>query len=375
MAEGTNRMFKNCRMHRAFCAWSAAIALVVGLGVAVEDANAVQVQDIVRIKGSETNKLVGMGLVVGLKGTGDGGKFAPAMRALSQVIGRLNDDGVVASELADAKNVALVSVTAELPAEGVREGDRVDVYVAAIGPAKSLEGGRLFMVPLIGPQKNSPVFAYAEGALTIEREETPTVAVVPNGAQLTADITTRLMDRYGRITLVINRQNASWPVANNLANLVNDLVAPDGPKVARAIDAKNVVIDVPMWQREDPGQFISPILQTYIDPSQVAGGGRVVINERTGTIVISGEVQISPVIISHKGLTITTITPPPVANAAQPIVAENSFIGMDPENRGGARLADLLAAFNQLKVDAQDRIEILKLMHESGKLHAQLILE
>lgn len=368
-------MFKNCRMHRAFCAWSAAIALVVGLGVAVEDANAVQVQDIVRIKGSETNKLVGMGLVVGLKGTGDGGKFAPAMRALSQVIGRLNDDGVVASELADAKNVALVSVTAELPAEGVREGDRVDVYVAAIGPAKSLEGGRLFMVPLIGPQKNSPVFAYAEGALTIEREETPTVAVVPNGAQLTADITTRLMDRYGRITLVINRQNASWPVANNLANLVNDLVAPDGPKVARAIDAKNVVIDVPMWQREDPGQFISPILQTYIDPSQVAGGGRVVINERTGTIVISGEVQISPVIISHKGLTITTITPPPVANAAQPIVAENSFIGMDPENRGGARLADLLAAFNQLKVDAQDRIEILKLMHESGKLHAQLILE
>src|SRR5690606_9697513 len=152
---------------------------------------------------------------------------------------------------------------------------------------KSLEGGRLFMVPLIGPQKNSPVFAYAEGALTIEREETPTVAVVPNGAQLTADITTRLMDRYGRITLVINRQNASWPVANNLANLVHGLVAPDGPKVARAIDAKNVVIDVPMWQREDPGQFISPILQTYIDPSQVAGGGRVVINERTGTIVIS----------------------------------------------------------------------------------------
>lgn len=336
---------------------------------------AVYVQDIVRVKGSESNRLTGMGLVVGLKGTGDGGKFAPAMRALAQVIGKLNDANVVAAELADARNVALVTVSAELPGEGVREGDKVDVYVAAIGPAKSLAGGRLFMVPMIGPQPNSPVFAYAEGAITTEDGATPTVGRVPRGAQLTADIQSRLMDRYGRISLVINQPNASWPVANNLANLVNDLVAPDGPPVARAVDPKNVVIEVPMWQRENPAQFISPILQTYIDASQVAGGGRIVINERTGTIVISGDVQVSPVIISHKGLTITTITPPPVPNAAQPAIEEQAFVGMDTEGRGAAKLADLLGAFNQLKVPAQDRIEILKLMHESGKLHGQFILE
>lgn len=368
-------MIETLRRQARLCALGATVALWVLMAAGTGTAEAVQVQDIVRLKGSETNKLVGMGLVVGLKGTGDGGKFLPAMRALSQVIGRLNDSGVVAGELADAKNVALVSITCELPGEGVREGDRLDVHVAAVGPAKSLAGGRLFMVPLIGPQPDSPVFAYAEGAVTIEDDAVPTVGVVPQGGQLTADVMSRLMDKYGRVTLVINPQNASWPVANNLANLINDLVAPDGPRVAKAIDPKNVVVEVPMWQRDEPGRFISPILQTYIDPTQVAGGGKVVINERTGTVVISGDVQVSPVIISHRGLTITTITPPPAANAAQPIVSEDAFVGIDPENRGGAKLADLLAAFNQLKVDAQDRIEILKLMHESGKLHAQLILE
>lgn len=348
---------------------------MLALLAAAGPAAAVQIQDIVRLKGSETSKIVGMGLVVGLRGTGDGGDFLPAMRALAQVIGRLNDESVVAAELADAANVALVTITCELPGEGVREGDRLDAFVAAIGPATSLEGGRLFMVPLIGPQKNSPVLAYAGGPVTIEDPDVPTVGRVPNGAQLTADVSSRLMDRYGRITLVINPQNASWPVANNLSNLINDLIAPDGPQIARAVDQKNVVIDVPMWHRDDPGQFISPILQTYIDPSQVAGGGKVVINERTGTIVISGDVQISPVIISHKGLTITTITPPPVPNVVNPRIEQERFIGLDPDHRGGAKLADLLAAFNQLKVDAQDRIEILKLMHESGKLHAQFILE
>src|SRR5690606_16732917 len=101
----------------------------------------------------------------------------------------------------------------------------------------------------------------------------------------------------------------------------------------------------------------------------------VVINERTGTIVVSGDVQISPVIISHKGLTITTITPQPAPNVLNPQVIQDPFLAVDPGGRGGAKLADLLAAFNQLKVEAQDRIEILKLMHQSGKLHAQLILE
>lgn len=346
-------------------------------------AQAVQVQDLVRIKGAERSKLVGMGLVAGLDGTGDGGDFLPAMRPLAEVIGRLIDPNVVTAELEDADNVALVAMSADLPAAGVREGDRVDVHLSSVGPASSLEGGRLFLIPMTGPLPESPVYAFAEGPITIENEDNLTTAVVKNGAQLTRDVMSRYLDADGRITLVINDANASWPLANNLASLINGLVSPDGPNMAMALDEKNVVVQVPEYERQNPAAFISQILQTYIDPSQVSTGARVVINERTGTIVISGNVQISPVIISHKGLTITTIAPgaaPDAAPAAQageqpPEEQEQRFIALDPEDRGGARLADLLAAFNQLKVDAKDRIEILKLMHESGKLHAQLILE
>ena len=365
-------------------------ALLIALATS-QYAGAVQIQDIVRLKGAERSKLVGMGLVTGLNGTGDGGEFLPAMRPLAEVIGRLIDPNVVASELEDAENVALVALSAELPDTGVREGDRVDVHVSSVGPAESLEGGRLFLIPMTGPHPDSPVFAYAEGSVTLEDEDNPTTGVVEKGAQLTRDVMSQYLDKQGRITLVINESNASWPLANNLASLINGLVNPGGSAVAQAIDQKNVLVKVPEYERKNPAAFISQILQTYIDPSQVSTQARVVINERTGTIVVSGNVQISPVIISHKGLTITTVTPPEGGQQQQQAAAqqgqgqgqnqgqnneqENRFIKVDPGDRGGAKLADLLSAFNQLKVEAKDRIEILKLMHESGKLHAQLVIE
>ncbi|MFP4143727.1 MAG: flagellar basal body P-ring protein FlgI [Phycisphaeraceae bacterium] len=338
-------------------------------------AAAVQVQDIVRIKGAEGGKIVGSGLVVGLNGTGDGGDFLPAMRSLAQIIGRLVDPNVVAAELEDAENVALVTLTAQVPRTGCREGDRLDVHIASIGPAESLEGGRLFLIPMIGPTPDSPVFAFAEGAVTIENPDVPTTAVVEGGAEMVRDVRSRLTDEQGRITLVINDANASWQVSHNLASLINGLLSPDGPAIAKAEDEKNVVVQMPSHERQDPAAFISQILQTYLDPSQVGTGAKVVINERTGTIVMSGDVQISPVIISHEGLTITSIAPEPPATPADPQVEEQPFVAMDPGDRDSAKLADLLAAFNQLKIPAQDRIEILKLMHESGKLHAQLVIE
>ncbi len=352
-------------------------AALVGalLAVPAGRAFAVQVQDLVRLKGAESSKLVGMGLVVGLRGTGDGGAFLPAMRPLAAVIQQLMDPTAVAIELKDAKNVALVTLVATLPASGVREGDRVDVHVSAVGPAKSLAGGRLFMIPMTGPVPGSPVYAFAEGPVTIESPDAPTVGVVKEGAQLTRDVMARYLDSFGRITLVLNEANASWPTANNLANLINGIVSPDGPNLAKAIDQKNVVIEVPTYERSDPAPFISQVLRAYVDPTQIGTGARVVINERTGTIVVSGDVQISPAIISHKGLTITTITPPITPSEQNPVRDSRHFVPIDPEKRGGAKLADLLEAFNQLKVDAVDRIAIVKEIHRSGKLHAQLILE
>ena len=328
-----------------------------------------------RIKGHETSKIVGMGLVVGLPGTGDGGDFLPAMRPMAKLINTLIDPTASTVELGDGENVALVSLSAEIPAEGVREGDKLDVYVSSVGPAESLAGGRLLLVPMIGPSKDSPRLAYAEGPIVIEDPQAPTSAVVFDGAQMTRDIRAQYLDPYGRMTLVVTAEDASWSVANNIANLINDLIAPDGPAVAKAQDAKNIVVRMPRGQRENPAPFISQILSTYIDPSQVASGARVVINERTGTIIFSDDVQISPVGILHEGLSVTTVTHEPQPTPVNPQVETKPSVILDPEDRGGARLSDLMAALDQLKVDSDGQISILKAIDRAGRLHAKLIVE
>ncbi len=349
--------------------------LLIAAAFAVLPASAVQVQDIARLKGSESNKILGMGLVVGLNGTGDGGKFAPAMRPLAEMIGRFVDPNTVWTELKDAKNVALVSITAELPANGVREGDRVDVRVSSIGPAKSLKGGTLFMVPLMAPRPDTEmIFAFAEGSVSIEDEDNPTVGVIDNGATLTRDIMTKHVHN-GQITLVIDDEHTSWPVARNLAQNINDELAPEGPRLARAIDPKNVTVQIPMWERNDPSLFLSKLMVMSFPTSLMPIEARVVINERTGTIVMSGNVEISPVVISKKGLTITRLSPIPVPDPANPASLEDHFVGLDPADSGGTRLADLIEAFNQLKVDAKDRIEIIKAIDAAGHLHAKLVFE
>lgn len=353
----------------------AALIVVLVTLLLAAPALAVQVQDLVRIKGAEESKLVGMGLIVGLPGTGDGGKFLPAMRPLATMAQQLIDPNISPADLKDAKNVALVSIVATLPAAGVREGDHVDVRVASIGPAKSIAGGRLFLIPLTGPLPNSPIYAFAEGPITLEDPAKPTTGVVKGGAQLTRDIFARYADPSGRMTLVLNESVATWPMASNLANLINGVASPDGPPIARAVDARNVIVDIPRHEQRDPAAFISQILLSYIDPTQIGTEARVVVNEKTGTIIVTGDVQISPVLISHKGLTLTTITPQTEPTAVNPRVEQNSFASIDPDRRGGARLADLLTSFNQLKVEPADRIAILREIHKSGKLHAKLIEE
>ncbi len=349
--------------------------LALSLSIATSQALAVQVQDISRLKGSESNKIIGTGLVVGLNGTGDGGKYLPAMRPLAEMIGQFVDPNTIAAELKDVKNVALVTVTAELPANGVREGDQVDVRVASIGPAKSLEGGTLFMTPLMAPRPDvDMIFAFAEGKITIEDEENPTSGKVAEGATLTRDIMTRHVQN-GQVTLVIDSRHASWPVARNLAQNINDELNPDGDPLAKAIDPKNVTIQLPMWERADPSLFLSKLMVMSFPTPLMPIEARVVINERTGTIVMTDDVEVSPVVISKKGLTITRITPTPVPSELNPSETEQRFIGVDPSDKGGAKLADLIEAFNQLKVDSQDRIEVIKAIHASGHLHAELIYE
>ena len=161
--------------------------LVGGLTIAGA-ARAEHVGDLVRLKGEQPNELVGMGLVVGLKGTGDGGAFTPAMRPLKEMMRRFDDPVLLEKELKNANNVAIVMLSAKLPAHGVNTGDRVDVRVSAVA-AKSLKGGHLFIVPLLAPRTDvKVVLASASGELVVEDDSVPTQAVIRGGATMIEDV-------------------------------------------------------------------------------------------------------------------------------------------------------------------------------------------
>jgi len=349
------------------------IALSAGLALLLAGhASATQIQDLVRIKGSEESVISGYGLVVGLNGSGDGGDFAPAHEPLVEALRKRLNENTSLPDFSDSDSVALVHIQARTPANGVREGDRIDVVLATVGPAKSLQGGVLVEAVLFGPGENGAPFAVASGRVTLEDENHPTRSRIVAGAQMVRDIEPITVDPYGQIQLVLQDNKASWPLANFIASTLNGLLAPDGPPIARAVDQKNIIVMVPEVQREDPAGFITQILVTNIDPDATAGAAKVIINEATGTIVMSGDVEISPVIISHAGMTIQIVRPEPEPDPDQPVVEQLDWIGLDPSGRGGASLQQLIDALNALAVPAKDRIAIIKEIWELGKLHAEL---
>lgn len=332
---------------------------------------AVKVADITRLNGQRTNVLTGLGLVYGLKGSGDGGDFMPAIKPLASMLGKFSDPATV-KELAAVQNVALVSIIAKIPANGVRDGDKIDVYVTSIGSASSLRGGRLFVTPLQGPIPGSGLFAMAEGALVLEDPATPTVGLIKGGGVMEIDLPAKYID-HGQFTLILEDPAASWNNASMIAKVINDGQSDDGKLIAVAVDPKNVVVTIPPSERAQPDLFISNVLRLPVP--NITTEARVVINERTGTITMTGDVEISPVVISHRGLTISSIAPTPVPTPRNPVVTNKDVVAIDTTAQGGARLQDLVNALDQLKVPADDRITIIKELYKTGKLHAKLIVE
>ena len=330
---------------------------------------AVRVADVTRLAGQRETRLVGMGLVVGLDGTGDGGDFLPTIRPLAAMLEKFNN-AASPGELADADNVALVTVTATVPASGVRNGDEVDVFVESVGAARSLRGGRLFVTPLLGPVYGTEPLALAAGNVVIEDPATPTVGLVRGGGVMERD----LLNPYvfgDQFTLILGGQYASPAMAGNIAKVIND--SEDGRNYAQAIDAKNVVVTIPPAERGRPNNFIARVQRLPVPT--VGGAATVTVNSRTGTIILGGDVEISPAVISHKGLTITTVEPEQPPTPQRPLIQQNDFLAIDPQDRGGAKLRDLLASLDQLKVPAEDRIAVVLELHKAGKLHARLIQE
>ncbi len=331
---------------------------------------AVKIADVTRLGGQRTNVLVGLGLVVGLKGTGDGGDFAAAINPLAAMLTKFSDP-VTARELGNVQNVAVVQVMATIPANGAHKGDKIDVYVQSIGAAASLKGGRLFVTPML-PRPDSEVLGLAAGQLIIEDASTPTVATVKGGLVMEEDIIPRMIEN-DQIALIIEEPSASWTTASTIAKLINDSESISGEILAVATGPTCVQVSIPPAERQRPDSFISRIQRLPLP--LLPGEARVKINERTNTIIVTGDVEISPVVISHKGLTISTLSPRPVPTPRNPQLQTRDVVALDTTNSGGAKLQDLVNALDQLKVPAEDRITIIKELYASGKLHAKLILE
>ncbi len=385
----THRTAQDLPTHRASgplrsTAWWVVALLLVLL---THRAAAVQVQDIARLRGAEGLPLVGIGLVVGLNGTGDS-DLGPSHRMAREIVMRLADDTTSIADLANINSVALVMVEARVPETGVVAGDRIDCYVSAMHSAASLQGGRLALTVMRGPLPPSDpahgdplppgadFYGLSSGPLLLEDPDNPTNARVRRGFHVTRDVTPNVINAAGQIELVLNNANASWPVAKNLAALINGLGAlGQDVDIARAESPKSVVVQLPPAERRQPAAFISRILESYIDASQVTSGARVLINEAAQVIVIDADVEFTPTVMTVRGLTITGFRPPltPEEIAQQGSVPVNErFVGVDPQQRGKASLQDLVDAFNLFDVPFGDQANAIRALHESGNLHARL---
>jgi flagellar P-ring protein precursor FlgI len=336
-------------------------------------------KNICRVKGQEENTIQGMGLVIGLSGTGDGANFLPTVRGLATMLSRMNNPvgEKGALELKDAKNVALVMVTATVPAAGARQGDTIECTVSSIGSAKSLEKGVLLTTPLLGPQvgdlTEQRVFAFAQGPIQLEDAKIKTTGKIAHGCRLEEDFVSAFV-LNGKFTLVLNRNHADFQVAQEIAELIDSQLsflsprasgatASAGGRLARALDSLNIEVSVPSQFTDDAVAFVSQVLSLPISEPQTAS--RVVINERAGTIVISGDVEISAVLVTSKGM---------VIEAGEPNTG-NRFVAVETATKPTAKLKSLVEALDALKVAPEDKIAIIKGIERAGKLHGTLVIE
>jgi flagellar P-ring protein precursor FlgI len=261
----------------------------------------VKLESICAVYGPQEVKLTGLGLVVGLNGTGDGGKNLPAMRALQAALQRMNAPAVL-EELKNANNVAVVLIEATIPRSGIRRGQRVDCHVSSLMGAKSLRGGRLLVTPLtVGKvdETNSP--ALASGPIYIEGADVLTTGKIPNGVlvmnNFMAEFVEVRKDNQYFVTLLLEDAHSTFHSASEVARVINAEFSFEARtnELAKAISPGVIEVQVPDQYVSDPVRFLSLLLSVGIDNPHTEA--RVVVNVKSETIVVTGEVESSPVVI------------------------------------------------------------------------------
>ncbi len=360
--------------------WSAAavVLLVLLLVLPVQAVDAERIKDIASIEGVRENQLVGYGLVVGLNGTGDKGRAT--MQSIANMLARMGLTVINPRDI-KAKNTATVMVTATLP-PFPRSGNRVDALVSAIADAKDIQGGTLLMTPLKGP--DGKVYALAQGPVSIGgfaagsggsgvQKNHPTVGRVPNGVIIEREIPLSL-NSLSEVRILLH--NPDFTVASNVTREINRALKNG---YAEAIDPSTVTLKVPETYR---GRVVE--LMRFVENIDVAVDtpAKIVINERTGTVVIGENVRISPVAIAHGGLTIeiTTeyqVSQPPSFSPGGTVVVPSTDVRTREEKAhliqvAGASLGEVVRALNAMGVTPRDLIAILQALKASGALRAEL---
>ncbi len=333
-------------------------------------------REIARVKGQGASVVQGLGLVVGLNGSGDSPSELVMARPLAETLKNLGNP-VSVDDLSSGKSVALVMVTCQIPREGAKTDDEYDITVSVMNSAKSLEGGTLLITPLIGPRVEPVVYAFAQGALTIPDAEIPTVARVPRGAQLVRDINTT-PSISSTFDLIIDSSFSGWGAVAAIAAEINQqyllTTTRDNKTIADPIDARTIRVSVPDTERTQPASFFGDIMQTDISSALRKLPAQVRCDTRSGIIVITGDVQVSAAVITHKDLSISTTVAAPGAPGAG-ATSEFAAVYADDADVDTSRLEDLITAFDQLDIPPIEQINILRMLHDTAKLHARLIID
>ena len=340
-----------------------------------------RIKDIANIEGIRQNQLIGYGLVVGLNGTGDSLNNAPFTRqSLQAMLERLGVN-IRGAQLRTG-NVAAVMVTGNLPAFGT-QGTRMDVTVSALGDSKSLQGGTLLVTPLLGADGN--VYAVAQGSLAINGFQAegdaakivrgvPTVGRIANGAIIEREIEFAL-NRLPQVRLAL--RNADFTTAKRIAAAVNDFI---GKPTAEPIDPSTVQLTIPEQYRGNVVALLTEIEQLQVEPDLSA---RIVIDERSGIIVMGRDVRVSTVAVAQGNLTVT-ISEQPVVSQPAPFsdgrtrVVPRSSVSVQEDGRKlavvreGVSLQQLVDGLNALGIGPRDLIAILQAIKAAGAIQADL---
>jgi flagellar P-ring protein FlgI len=362
-----------------------ALGLTLGLPVHAS-ANYVRLKDIGRFDGWRDNPLVGYGIVTGLAGSGDSSRNEVTRQALRNVLGRLG--AAVQPEQISSRNVAVVLVTATLP-PSANIGDKIDVTVTSVGDARSLAGGTLMMTPLMGPDQKT--YALAQGALVVggyrfdadqnlRQKNTPTVGILPDGGSVERSVTANLQAEANSLVFIL--KNPDFSTAENIAMGINRMF---GSGIASVRSADAVHISTVSWDGA-LNTLLTRIENVEVQTDQVA---RVVINERSGTVVAGGGVQISEAVVAQGDIKVSVSVDNSFGQSnvyggyvrdARGLVVSNTRLDVNDDKDAvihfpSSTVADLVQGLSRARVKTRDMISIFQALKAAGALHAEIIVQ